>query len=152
MVFDPTNPAEDLRQKREVADLLVRGGLDRYAANALAVLGGLPNTDGQALRLAAQGKVAGPSDFDRPCSLALSGVGRIISGSNRTVEEAFARMAALGLEGSPDPVAFHCIEDGCHARALPARTGSCWFISPRGGPPACARSRTTRSALWIGSC
>lgn len=116
-MYDRTSATENRRQTREVATLLVSVKLDRYDANTLALLGGLPTTNGQALRSAARAGTFGPTDFTQLCGLALSGAARMVSGTALTVEEAFARMAALGFQGTPQAVAFHCIEDGCHARA-----------------------------------
>jgi hypothetical protein len=85
-----------------------------YDANSLAILGGLPSTDGQALRQATQGPV--PS-FHPLRQIPVGTAGQCVVGTQLTVEEAFARLAALGYEPSPQPVAFHCTEDGCHGRA-----------------------------------
>lgn len=106
--------AENRRQAGEVAAWLRAAAVDAYRANALALLGGLPGTDGPALRQAAR---AGQADFGLLCQVALRGGGERIAGSGLTVEEVYAWLAALGYDGTPRPVAFHCIEDGCHARA-----------------------------------
>jgi hypothetical protein len=86
-----------------------------YDANTLALLGGLPGTDGLALHQAALAVAPGQA-FDLFRQAALTGGQRVV-GSTLTVEEAFARLAAMGYAPSVPPVAYHCLEDGCHARA-----------------------------------
>src|SRR5262245_33172307 len=111
-MYDPA-PAQNDGQMRATAALLHAAGLSRYDANWLALFGGLSATDGAALRQTAQGSFS----VAVLLQAALPTGGTPISGSILTVEEVYARMAALGYEGSPEPVAFHCLEDGCHARA-----------------------------------
>jgi hypothetical protein len=91
--------------------------MDPHDVNALALLGGLPGTDGAALHQATGALVPGQAAFAPLAQLALAGGGQRTAGSALTVEEAFARLAALGYQPSPTPVAYHCVEDGCHARA-----------------------------------
>ena len=117
-VYDANDPVENQRQTRDVAALLRNAGMDPYEANTLALLGGLPGTNGQALRQAARAAAPGQAvSFDHYRLIALAGGGQRIVGSNLTVAEAYARMAAMGYDPSTPPVAFHCVEDGCHARA-----------------------------------
>src|SRR5262249_52960605 len=111
-VYDANDPVENLRQTRAVAALLRTAGMDPYEANTLALLGGLPGTNGQALGQAAPGPVL---SFDHYRQIALAGGGQRIAGSNLTAEEAYARLAATGYDPATPPVAFHCPEDGCHA-------------------------------------
>src|SRR5262249_135199 len=113
-VYDASDPRENQRQTGEVAALLRAGGMDGYDANTLALLGALPATSGQSLRQAAQ---SGGYSFDWLRSIPLGTAGQQIVGAQFTVEEAFARLVALGRDPSPQPVAFHCPEDGCHGRA-----------------------------------
>jgi hypothetical protein len=113
-VYDASNPRENQRQTGEVAALLRAGGMDGYDANTLALLGALPATSGQLLRQAAQ---SGGQSFDWLRAIVLGTVGQRIVSAQLTVQEAFARLAALGRDPSPQPVAFHCPEDGCHGRA-----------------------------------
>jgi hypothetical protein len=117
-VYDANDPVENQRQTRDVAALLRNAGMDPSEANTLALLGGLPGTDGQALRQAARAATPGQAvSFDHYRLIALAGGGQRIVGSNLTVAEVYARMAAMGYDPSTPPVAFHCVEDGCHARA-----------------------------------
>jgi hypothetical protein len=44
-------------------------------------------------------------------------LGNRIVGSDLTAEQVFARMAALGHDGSADPITFHCPQGSCQARA-----------------------------------
>jgi hypothetical protein len=90
--------------------------MDLHDANTLALLGGLPGTDGSALHQAASAAKPGQA-FDLFRQLVLAGSGQRIVGSVLTVEEAFARPAAMGYEPATPPVAYHCLEDGCYARA-----------------------------------
>jgi hypothetical protein len=113
-VYDANDSVENLRQRREVATLLRAAGMGAHEANTLAILGGIAATNGQALRQAAQ---RGGFSFDQLRQLAIGGGGHRIVGSILTVEEAYACLAAMGHDRSRQPVAFHCIEDGCHARA-----------------------------------
>jgi hypothetical protein len=113
-VYDANDPVENLRQTRQLAALLRAAGMDGHDANTLALLGGLPGTNGLALRQASQ---RGGQSFAPLRQIALGRAGQRILGTQLTVEEAFAHLAALGREPSPQPVAFHCLEDGCHGRA-----------------------------------
>ena len=115
MAYDPADAVEDRRQRGEVAALL-RLTLPAEEANVLALLGALPNADGAALRTAALTLTPGLT-FDHLLALTLPAGGQLIAGSPMSVEEAFARLAAMGYEPSTPPIAFHCVEDGCHARA-----------------------------------
>ena len=69
-MYDGNDRAENRRQTHDVAALAVAAGLLRYDANWLAILGGLPGTDGQALRAAANG----PVDLDHLLAIALVSV------------------------------------------------------------------------------
>jgi hypothetical protein len=72
-----------------------------------------------------------------------------------TVDEAFARLAAMGYEPSVPPVAYHCVEDGCHARAQlmidrllqlgvsRAEIRRAWAFSERASNRAAPRMRPT---------
>jgi hypothetical protein len=155
-VYDATDPAENDRRTRDVAALLRKAGMDPYDANSLALLGGLPGTDGPALEQPAQGARHGqPGSFDSYRQLALPGGGQRIAGASLTVEEGYARLAALGYEGSPLPVAFHCVEEGCHARAQlmidqlrqlglsPGQVRRAWAFSERAFGRAGPRMRPT---------
>jgi hypothetical protein len=105
----------------EVAQNLRRAGLSPYEADVLAILGGLPMTNGTALRQAAtQAAAGGPVNrFDPLRQMALNhgAVGSCILGSPLTIEEAYARMAALGDPTSPEPIAFHAVRMSCPSRA-----------------------------------
>ena len=99
-MYEPNDPMENLRQTREVAALLRAAGMDGHDANTLATLGGLPGTNGQALRQAVQ---VGGHSFDPLRQIALGTAGQRIVGTLLTVEEAFACLAALGHDPSPQP-------------------------------------------------
>src|SRR5258708_1624422 len=97
----------NLDAAREVAQDLQRAGMSSYEADVLAILGGLEGTNGAALRqAAAQAAGIGQSPgFDALQQMTLvSGaivLGSRIVGSNLTVEEVYARLAALGDPNSP---------------------------------------------------
>ncbi len=57
-MYDANDPVENQRQRREVATLLRAAGMDAYAGNTLAILGGIAATNGGALRQAARNKGA----------------------------------------------------------------------------------------------
>src|SRR4051794_16470151 len=106
------DPAENLRRSREVAAWLRGAGADAYEAHCLAILGRLPNTDGGALHQAVKSLAGGPvGSLAALAQLTLAGGGRPIVTSSLTVAEAYARVEALGYDSSPEPIAFHCIED-----------------------------------------
>src|SRR5262249_3669388 len=112
----PADEAENRRRRAEVAAWLGNAGMDPHDANALALLGGLPGTDGPALHQAAS--AAPPvQSFALFRQLALASGGQRIAGAPLTREEAFGWLAALGYEPATPRVAYHCAEDGCHARA-----------------------------------
>jgi hypothetical protein len=117
-VYDPADPVENWRRTRDVALWLGNAGMDLHDANTLALLGGLPGMDGPALHQAAAGASPGKTPAFAPLrQLALASSGQRITSGAITVEEAHARLAAMGYEPSFPPVAYHCVEDGCHARA-----------------------------------
>lgn len=117
------SPQLNLDAAREVAQNLRRATLSPYEADVLAILGGLPGTNGTALRQAAiqaAGAGQGPGfDAMQGTTLTHGGIalGRRIAGSNLTVEELYARMAALGDPASPEPIAFHSPRTNCPHRA-----------------------------------
>jgi hypothetical protein len=155
-MYDATDPVENLRQTREVAALLRAAVMDPYEAHTLALLGGLPGSDGGALRSAAQGMPLGAVPAFGPLrQLALPGGGQRLVGSPLAVEEVYARMAVLGYDPSPQPVAFHCLEEGCEARAQlmidellrlgisPDRIRRVWAFSERAFDGRASRMRPT---------
>jgi hypothetical protein len=116
-----------------------------YEADLLAILGGLDGTNGMALRqAAAQAALLRHSPgFDglRQTALTSGGnaLGSRVVGSHLTIEEVYARMAALGDPNSPEPIAFHDPRMFCASRAhlmivqmqqLGLTPQRAWAISP----------------------
>ncbi len=123
----------------EVAQKVRQAGLPPYEADVLAILGGLPTTNGTALRQAAAGGPVTSFDSLRQLALNQGAAGSCILGSPLTVEEAYARMAALGDPTSPEPIAFHAVWMSCPSRAqlmigqlqqLGIKPQRAWAISP----------------------
>jgi hypothetical protein len=151
-VYDASDPVENQRQTREVATVLRAGGMDGYEANSLALLGALPGTNGPSLRLTV---LRGGGSYDPLRQIALGTAGQRIIGTPLTVEEAYARLAALGRDPSPQPVAYHCLEDGCHGRAQlmidhlrqlgvdPSQIRRTWAFAERAFDPARPRMPPT---------
>src|SRR5262249_20269694 len=113
-VYDANDPVEDQRQTSNVAAVLRAGGIDELHAYSPPLLAALPATNGQPVRLDAQ---RDGSSFDQLRQICDGTAAQRIVGTHLTALEAFARLAALGRDPSPQPVAFHCIENGCHGRA-----------------------------------
>jgi hypothetical protein len=103
----------------EVARNTRRCGLSSYESDVVAILGGLPGTNGVDLLRATRGiRVFGFDDLLRlPLALGGTFLGSRIVGSILTVEEAYARLAALADPASPEPIAFHDVRQFCPARA-----------------------------------
>lgn len=106
----------------KVAQHLRGMGMPQYDAEVLAILGGLPMTNGGALEQATQGARGGQlPGFDALRQMALTNggttLGSCIVNSALTVEEAYARLAALGDPNSPQPIAFHVPRTNCPHRA-----------------------------------
>lgn len=92
--------------------------MSSYEADVVAILGGLPGTNGVALRRGASGRLV--PGFDALLRLALTSGGNALGSrivhSNLTVEETYARMAAFADPNSPEPLAFHDVRMFCPCR------------------------------------